>query len=207
MYVSVWGQNQWDTLMLTALAYSKTPTKEAQAEMLELLRLTFRFLPCTECAIHATLYFDTDGREFDVSSGDALFASLVHFHNIVNKRTGKAHMNTADAKQALVDRHVGSDIQLLSRSDQRRLEDHARISKLHGRLASMRVLLNEHAIDIPSDDVALNRILDDITLSSERALTSAHWKWVITSVILAMIIVILVVFLIVLGIRRRSADI
>jgi hypothetical protein len=192
MYVSVWGQVTWDALLFIALGFSPNPSEDEQSGMLDLLRLTFKFLPCPNCSSHATIYYEDTNNKFDVSSGDALFASIVQFKNEVNRRTGKATMTVTEAKKALIDRYTGNDIQGLSLSDTRRIEDHGRITSLQNRLNSIKSAIDgdiDHSIDV----------FEEITNQTELKQQSSRCNTalIITTVVMTALIIVLVILLLV----------
>ena len=127
MYVGAFGPITWDVLLLCALSYPNEPTVEQQRHMLCFIDGLMHVLPCPGCSAHATQYITT--YKPNVASSAQLVIWVVDFHNSVNLRSDKRKYTVEEATQLVINRYLvdGYD---MSRAQQIRKEDHAKITAL-----------------------------------------------------------------------------
>lgn len=97
-----WGPSFWFTLHNGSVAYPVNASPIVQERMLGFINGIPYMLPCESCTAHALAYLDNmdDKLLKDVVKGrEPLFAFFVHFHNYVNKRTGKPLWTVEEAKK------------------------------------------------------------------------------------------------------------
>ena len=131
------GPCVWDTLLLYAYNFPDAPQESQQRDMLVLVTLLLKFLPCPSCGTEAKNYIEKYPP--DVSSRTKLVTYIVEFHNYVNVKLKKATMTVDEAKAAFVDRLKidSNDKTSLPRAMEVRREDAKRITVLQQRVAEL----------------------------------------------------------------------
>ena len=126
----MWGTLFHDMLFFIALQYPASADKNKQQALKMFLSNFFYLLPCPGCSMHAQAYWARFEDRVDLSSQAAVLQFLVDFHNDINRRLGKKHDWTVkEAQEAFFRRHF-TNVALVHRSEQVRLEDHRRIAEL-----------------------------------------------------------------------------
>lgn len=84
------GPHYWFTLHNSAANYPEYPTDRDKDDFRGLFNTVVRNVPCNDsCRIHARDYVRMHSLEPALENRDKLFDYLCHFHNYVNKLTGK----------------------------------------------------------------------------------------------------------------------
>lgn len=97
MDIARWGPAAWVFMASVAMSYPTKPTSQQKADVWKFYHGLGQVLPCVTCRHHFLEYMDRVPIKND--SRDALFAWVVHAHNEVRARQGKAPFTITGASQ------------------------------------------------------------------------------------------------------------
>jgi FAD-linked sulfhydryl oxidase len=107
------GPALWFTLHNAATAYPDRPDFATQKKMQTLLTSLYLLIPCQLCRIHWNQTLAKSDLDLATASREALFAFLVHAHNMVNIVTKKPLMTLDQAKDVYgFNRPGGSSVRI-----------------------------------------------------------------------------------------------
>jgi hypothetical protein len=90
-----WGNATW-RLFHTLAAKLKPEYSAEVAVLFTHISNICNNLPCPDCQQHATQFISRQNKSLITASKDSLMDFLWRFHNMVNKKTGKADMSKAE---------------------------------------------------------------------------------------------------------------
>lgn len=135
MYPPSWGSDLWKCLHIIAYTYPENPPLIRQDSMNELLSGVSMNLPCPGCSIHAVEYITSNPP--NVKSREGLKKWMCDFHNSVNVRLGKRSLTYEESDTLIESQYTMKDMLELHRSEQKRMEDHKKISELLEKISEL----------------------------------------------------------------------
>jgi hypothetical protein len=191
-----WGTLFHDMLMFVAINYSNNPSITEQMSMTSLITEFVANLPCLACMVHSSIYIQTHPP--DIHSGTSLTAWVVGMHNDINEKLGKkSDWTVSEAIEAFNVRHF-SNVSVLSRSEQKRLEDHNFIETCTKEITRLQILNSELVQALSPEEKSQYTAGDSSNRNSSLSTTE------LTILIILVVCVLLFMLLAVILYRRRT---
>lgn len=93
MDTRLWGPHIWETLHIVSFHMPENPTQQEQDDILELVYVIGKTLPCDNCRTHFSKLLNSYPPQYHSQSRDKFTRWLVEVHNRVNERLGKPRID------------------------------------------------------------------------------------------------------------------